>query len=78
MPEPSLSPVDLDVVRSQNKDYLYDAITEQRNPFCEFDWGDHVICVSPPRLDSAYDPDAPEHSPRPDCIFGALLEQLAM
>lgn len=78
MPEPSLSPVDVNVVRSQNRDYLHKAVTEQRNPFCGFDWGDHVICVSPPRLDSAYDPAWPDHSTRPNCIFGALLEQLGM
>jgi hypothetical protein len=77
MSQSSLSPVDLDVVRSQNKDYLYTAIAEQRNPFRGFDWGDHVICVSPPRLDSAYCPDTTKHSTRPTCIFKALLEQLA-
>jgi len=77
MSEPSLSPVDLDVVTPPQKNYLQNVISEEKNPFHAFDWGDYLITVGATRPGFAYDADppaSPKGKTRPNRVFEALLE----
>jgi len=77
MSEPSLSPIGLDVVTPQKKDYLQTVISEEKNPFHAFDWGHYLITVSATRRGYAYNADAsasPQGKTGPHRIFEALLE----
>jgi hypothetical protein len=77
MSETSLSPVDLDVVTPPKKDYLQTVISEEKNPFHAFDWGDYLITVSATRCSYADNADAsasPKGKTRLNRVFEARME----
>jgi hypothetical protein len=74
MSETSPSPIDLDVDTPPKKDYLQTVISEEKNPFHAFDWGDYLITVSATHCGYAYNADppaSPEGQTRPNRIFEA-------
>ena len=62
---------------SSPRQRLQNVISEEKNPFHAFDWGDYLITVSATRRSFAYDADppaSPKGKTRPNRIFEALLE----
>lgn len=77
MSETSPSPIDLDVVTPPKKDYLHTVISEEKNPFHAFDWGDYLITVGATRCSYADNADASASTKGktgPNRIFEARME----